>query len=150
MIQHPKKQITQTDADDQPRHQQTQVRFRPGGRFPVAQAEQVHGDKQRRQQPARRDGVHHQRQQRNPDYREAAAKGALHEADQEYPGESGEESGDGQVQSLRSLHRGREMALISLTHCTVNSYSFEVVSWASCQAGSIKPGFRALYLQMCP
>ncbi len=66
--------IAQPDADHQPRQEQHKVRLRPGRGLPVAQREQIHRDEQGREQTARRDRVHHHRQQRNADDGEAATK----------------------------------------------------------------------------
>lgn len=58
---------------------------------PEPQRGDVHDDEQRRQQRARRDRVHRQRQQRDADDGKAAAERALHEGNQEDAGQGDRE-----------------------------------------------------------
>jgi hypothetical protein len=81
----------QTDADRQPRQQRDEVWLGPGRRLPVDERTKVHGHEQRRQQRARLQRVHAERQQWDADDGEPAAERALHEGDQDDSSEGQEE-----------------------------------------------------------
>ncbi|MCY1368724.1 hypothetical protein D9M69_557240 [compost metagenome] len=115
MIEKAEQQIAEPDANHEPRKQQHEVGTRPGGALEVAQPIQIHRDEERREKAARGDRVHHDRQQRNTDYGETAAKRPLHEADQEYPGKGDQDRRDGQ------FHRSA-----SAFACALNA---RVVGW---------------------
>src|SRR5262249_43314302 len=72
-------------------------RPRPGVGLPVAQRVEVHCDKQGCEQAAGRHGIHHDRQQRNPDDGEAASESALQETDQKDAGEGNQDGHDRQL-----------------------------------------------------
>jgi hypothetical protein len=60
VVEEAKEQIAEPDADHEP-WQEHEVRLRPRRGLPVAQREQIHRDKQGREQTAGGDRVHHDR-----------------------------------------------------------------------------------------